>query len=77
MDASEIPEYNRRMIQDALNKAAPGETVNVDHLPLLRINGKAPIAALCTVPRSAMLTESEAAAIGLAARNSVAHSSGR
>jgi hypothetical protein len=77
METSEIPEHNRRMIQDALNRAAPGETVNVDHLPLLRINGRAPIAALCTVPRSAVLTESEAAAIDSEARNSVARSSDR
>ena len=65
MDASEIPEHNRRMIQDALNKSAPGEEVNVDTLPLLRrADGRAPIAVLCTVPRSMVLLPSEALAKG-------------
>lgn len=50
---AEIAEYNRQLIEAALNAAAPGEEVNVDHLPLRRrADGKAPIAGLFTAPET-------------------------
>jgi hypothetical protein len=50
----DIAEHNRQVIQDALDRARPGETVNVDELPLRRdANGQTPVAVLFTVPRSA------------------------
>jgi hypothetical protein len=49
----EIPEYNRRLIQIALDSAKPGETVDVGTLPLLRsADGKRRIGVLFTVPKS-------------------------
>jgi hypothetical protein len=50
----DISERNRQIIQDALNDARPGETVNTDDLPLLRrADGKTPVSPLFTVPQSA------------------------
>jgi hypothetical protein len=66
-----VAEANRRIIQDALNAAEPGTTVNIDELPLLRDpSGETPVAPLFCVPRSAVLTESEVAAIELEQRRS-------
>jgi hypothetical protein len=49
MDYKETAERNRQILQEAIY-AAKGRDVNVDELPLLRINGVKPMAVLFTVP---------------------------
>ena len=53
-------EQNRRIIQDAIDAALPGETVNTDKLPLIRVDGKTPVAQIFKVPRSAAILWKEA-----------------
>ena len=49
----QIPERNRRIVQEAIYGAPSGFDINVDALPLLRLrNGRVAIASLFGVPQS-------------------------
>jgi hypothetical protein len=52
-------EKNRQIIQDAIYACPAGGIVDVDKLPLIRVDGQKPTSALFTVPRSAAILVEE------------------